>query len=187
MPSFPTPYVGQHVRLRTNNGFDEIVTVVAVDEDDGVFLGVVLSAEEAHLLYASRSSAVHLTGRLEAVQDASSRLVVADSETFQRRDGFRAPMGVPATVVRMTGSEVACSVADLSAGGALLSPDAEELMLGERVQLRIDVAGLREVLLPAEVIRRDGARRGVRFEGLDAKADTLLSRAIFAAQRRRPE
>ncbi len=182
---FPRPFLGQSVRLRAE-GFDDLVEVVAVDEDGSIVLAVTLTAEEAHLLYASAASAVHLTGAVAAEEEGPgrSRFTAADVETFQRREAYRVPMGVPATVRRGDGSELACKVADLSPGGALLSPEADGLLLGERVELVIHHDMLRELPLPAEVIRRDGARRALRFDALSVRADNALSRVITEAQLR---
>jgi len=183
MTGFPRPFLGQHVRLRAGEDFDDLV-VVAEADDDSVVLEVSVTASAAHLLYAGRAAAVHLTGSIADVGDGRSRFRVETSETFQRREAFRVPMGVPATVRRANGTAIACAVADLSPGGALLSPEADGLLLGERVELIVDHDGLRDLPLAAEVIRRDGARRALRFEALSVRADNLLSRAITEAQLR---
>lgn len=184
MPGFPRPFLGQSVRLRAGEDFDDLVAVAEVD-DESVLLQASVTADAAHLLYASRAAAVHLSGSIADVGDGLSRFTVAETETFQRREAFRVPMGVPATVRRANGTELECAVADLSPGGALLSPEADGLLLGERVELIVDRDGLRDLPLAAEVIRRDGARRALRFEALSVRADNLLSRAITEAQLRR--
>jgi len=184
MPGFPRPFLAQHVRLRAGDRFDGLVVVAAAD-DESVLLEVSLTAEPAHLLYAGPASAVHLTGSIAEAGDGLSRFAVESVETFQRREAFRVPMGVPATVRRADGTEIACAVADLSPGGALLSPEADALLLGERVELIVDRDGLRDLPLAAEVIRRDGARRALRFEALSVHADNLLGHAIAEAQMRR--
>jgi c-di-GMP-binding flagellar brake protein YcgR len=152
-------------------------------DDQSVTVAVVLSAREAHLLFSSITGAVHLSGPIFA-GERTSRMLVAEVESFQRREGYRVPLGVRVTVRRVGAPALSCAVADLSVGGALLDPDAHPLRVGERVFLTIHLDGLERAALAGEVVRRDGERRVVRFDALAPRDDAALQKALTAAQQR---
>jgi hypothetical protein len=75
-------------------------------------------------------------------------------------------------------NEVHCQLVDLSVSGALLSA-AQPAPVG--ASLRVEIAGVGWV--PARVVRAQGDRFGVQFEGVSAEERDRLIHAIYSAGR----
>lgn len=103
----------------------------------------------------------------------------------ERRRSARAPVELTAVVIPRRGPPLACTVENLSAGGALLC--APEALVAEGpVRVRLHLSPRRDVSVTACVVRRHPCRDGVHrfavaFADLPPKVEDLVQSAALRA------
>jgi hypothetical protein len=135
--------------------------------------------------FVARIIEIQLTpeGSLVATLELPDRLQVGD-----RRSAVRIPVprGSLATVILHGGTRTPARAIDISLTGILIELDRRHLdSIGGTVTLSIAL-GAREIVVDAEVCRRDGLRLGLRYLGGDTPPDGMADIIDELQQARRP-